>query len=81
MAAKRLLATFALAALLGSTGCRSWCERHYPCPAPMGAPTSCAPCAPPATCYSAPTPAWNAPAAVPVGVPVAGRPTCTCTCQ
>lgn len=81
MAAKRMLATFALAALLGSTGCRSWCERHYPCSAPVA--NGCAPCGPPATCYSAPQPAWNAPGpvAAPMAAPVMAPRTCTCTCQ
>ena len=63
MSAKRFLITFALAALLATTGCRTWCERHYPCPAPA---PCCVPCTPTAS-YSAPAAPppqnWTAPVA------------------
>ena len=67
MAAKRFLITFAVAALLASTGCRHWCERHYPCqPAPVyagaAAAPACVPCVPccPQTNYASPAaPAAN----------------------
>lgn len=78
MAAQRLLLSFALALLLGSTGCRSYCERHFPCQSPVspvGAP-GCVPCCPPATSYSG-APAWNAPAPV-VAAPAPRSFTCTC---
>jgi hypothetical protein len=77
MAARWILMVFALAALGSSTGCRTWCERNYPCP------PACTPC-----CYPAPT--AHAPPAIPAvpAAPVAnwGNPTgrplnCTCTCQ
>ena len=55
-----------------STGCRSYCERNYPCPQPYAA----APYCPPAPAYGA-VPA--APVAGAYGPGVA-RTGCTCTC-
>lgn len=40
MAAKRLLIVCVLAALSMLTGCRTWCDHHYPCQ------QSCQPCQP-----------------------------------
>ncbi len=68
MTAKRFWSMIALVALAASTGCRSWCEHHYPCPPP------CTPCCPPAA---------SAYPAVPAAPPPSnwGAPkTCTCTC-
>lgn len=67
MSAKPFLISLTLALVLLTTGCRSFCERHYPCPAPAPAPTTaCVPCVPcvPTASYSAPAPAatWNSPA-------------------
>jgi hypothetical protein len=80
MAAKRVLITVAFAVLAASVGCRSWCERHYPCPQPV----ACQPCVP-----CCPTPAGYTPAAAPAPVaswsnpaPLPARPmTCTCVPQ
>jgi hypothetical protein len=48
MAAKRLLIPCALMALSMITGCRTWCERHYPCQQPQPVLTQqCVPCCPP----------------------------------
>jgi hypothetical protein len=79
MTAKRLMIVMALAVLAASTGCRSWCEQHYPCQQPVyAAPqgSCCAPCAPGTSGYVPPAPAtpvsrqdWGAP-----------RTGCTCTC-
>jgi hypothetical protein len=80
MAAKRFLISFALAALLATTGCRTWCEHHYPCPGPAypAATTACVPCVPccPQTTYAPPPPVapsanWTQPAAPRYG-------TCVC---
>lgn len=74
MSAKRFLITFALAALLAATGCRTWCERHYPCPTPQ---TCCVPCAP-TSGYGPPPPpvqTWSQP------VSRGGPRNCTCTCD
>ena len=55
MTAKRILMACALAMIFGSTGCRSWCEYHHPCP--TAAPACAAPC------YQQPVsnapPTWN----------------------
>jgi hypothetical protein len=73
MAAKRFLISFALAALMVATGCRSWCERHY-CPQQPVAYQPCVPCCPPTQSYAPPAPVptanWSQPG---------GRP-CTCYC-
>jgi hypothetical protein len=80
MTAKRLLITAVLAILVGTTGCRSWCENHYPCQQGVAAappPGGCC-CCPPGTTALAPVAAvpppappppqnWGAPAAVPAG--------------
>jgi hypothetical protein len=68
MTGGRIVRLLALAALLALTGCRSWCERHYPEPNYAG---NCCqpqpqPCCAPATNYPlqpcAPAaPAWNTP--------------------
>jgi hypothetical protein len=69
MTGKRFLSVAALAALLsGGAGCRSWCERQYPCV------PACQPCAPAPVISSAPPPpppagSWTAPRSF------------TCTCQ
>ncbi|MFM7150570.1 MAG: hypothetical protein ACKO23_12065 [Gemmataceae bacterium] len=75
MSPRRWLFTLALAMLPALTGCRSWCERHYPCPTPMGYPAaapvaypaaaqSCVPCCPPTQSYAAPVAPsnWTSPA-------------------
>ncbi len=69
MAARKILIALAMVALSLSTGCRSYCERNYPCPAPAyGA-------------YPAPCPPPNY-GAVPAGVPAPRvMSNCTCTCQ
>jgi hypothetical protein len=54
MTGKRFSSAAVLVALLLSTGCRCWCEKHYPCPPaypppppPAGyAPQPCVPCVP-----------------------------------
>jgi hypothetical protein len=47
MTGKQFVIVSALLILLGSTGCRSWCEHRYgPCCAPAGT-TSAQPCCPP----------------------------------
>jgi hypothetical protein len=75
MSAKRFLITFALAALLAATGCRTWCERHYPCPTPVAAAPCCVPCAPTSGyAPAAPVQTWSSPA------PVAGR-RLNCVCE
>ncbi len=73
MPAKRFWAQVALMSVLAVTGCRSWCENHYPCPQPVSyaqpccnpcyqAPTCCTPapnpCAP-APAYAPPPPTWS----------------------
>jgi hypothetical protein len=71
MAARTLLMALAMAALTLSTGCRSYCERNYPCPAPVGYgayPAAGAPC---------PAPNYGAVPAAPAGRVING---CTCTC-
>lgn len=77
MSAKRIVVTLALAAFLTATGCRSWCERHYPCPtpvygAPAAAPQACVPCVPTAS-YAPPAPVqtWSNP----------GPKNCRCVCD
>jgi hypothetical protein len=70
MTGKRWVILAALAALLVSTGCRGWCEHHYPCPQqaayPATAPCCCVPCAPTTVSAApAPPPNWSAPAAGP----------------
>lgn len=72
MAATRFLISFTLAGLLAATGCHAWCDRHYPCQAPVyAAPTTacvpCVPCCPSGTSYAPPPPAppsanWTQPA-------------------
>jgi hypothetical protein len=80
MLAKRMWITIALALLGATTGCRSWCEHHYPCPQTCAAPCQCVPpCAPgtvaasPAVPVAAAAPAqdWSRP-----GTPV--NMNCTC---
>jgi hypothetical protein len=74
MTARRLLIAVSVAVLAVATGCRSWCERSYPCqtpvvaaPAPTTACVPCQPCCVPATAPAAvpavpaPPPTWNAP--------------------
>jgi hypothetical protein len=73
MADRRLLIAVLVAGLTVATGCRSWCERSYPCqtPAVAAAPTTacqpCQPCCAPGSATvavpvaPAPPPAWNAP--------------------
>lgn len=46
MVAKRLLILCALAAVGLATGCRTWCERHYPCQQPVNYQQPCVPCCP-----------------------------------
>jgi hypothetical protein len=78
MTAKRLMTLIALAILATGTGCRSWCEHHYPCAQPVCA-QPCAPCCPPGTAAGyAPTGT-----ATPVSNQTWGAPrgNCTCTCQ
>lgn len=76
MSAKRFLITFALAALLAATGCRTYCERHYPCPTPAPA-ACCVPC-PPTASYAPPAPVqtWSNPAPV-----AGGRRQLNCVCE
>lgn len=82
MAAKRFWIFCALAGLMAATGCRHWCERHYPCPAPgypaaaspAAACVPCVPCCPPGATSYAPPPAtanWSQPAGPRLG-------TCVC---
>jgi hypothetical protein len=69
MAARKVLIALAMVALSLSTGCRSYCERNYPCPSPVA--------------YGAPYPAACPPpnyGAVPVAPPRT-MTNCTCTCQ
>lgn len=59
MAAKRIVFLSILVALSALTGCRSYCERHYPCPPPpvaYGAPQCCVPCCPQGAGYGPPAP-------------------------
>jgi hypothetical protein len=75
MAAKRLLISFGLGALLATTGCQAWCARHYPCPTPVYANAApqyvpCVPCCPTNYGASAPVSTWNQP------IPRTG--TCVC---
>ncbi len=74
MTAKRLLIAVALAALAGSTGCRTWCEHHYPCQ------TACAPCCAPASSGYAPPPAPPIQAAAVSRGGWGETKQCTCTC-
>ncbi|MFO0880107.1 MAG: hypothetical protein U0840_22395 [Gemmataceae bacterium] len=77
MSAKQWIVSIGLAVVLAATGCRSWCERHYPCPTPVyapagPAPTACVPCAP--TAGYAPAPpvqTWSNP----------GPKNCRCVCD
>ena len=55
MAAKRVLFLSILAALRSLTGCRMFCDRHYPCQ-PQCAPTCCMPCCPQGAGYTPPPP-------------------------
>ncbi len=76
MSAKRFLLTFALAALLAATGCRTWCERHYPCPTPYPATAAapcCVPCTPTVGYSPAPVQSWTTPSV--------GPKNCRCTCD
>ena len=74
MARNWLVRAAAVAVLLASVGCRSWCDRHYGngcCYAPSASPQCCCPppqcCCPPTANYAPPPPAaapagtWNQP--------------------
>jgi hypothetical protein len=85
MTSKRVLIGVALAVLAASTGCRSFCDRNYPCQAPCASPVvaapppppaaACVPCCPPGTAAAYVPPAPAAPAAN-WGAPRGD--TCTC---
>jgi hypothetical protein len=68
MARNWLVRTAAVAVLLTSVGCRSWCERHYGtgcCVPTCAAPQCCCPppcCCPPTANYAPPPPPAPAPA-------------------
>ncbi|MBY0229416.1 MAG: hypothetical protein K2W96_09070 [Gemmataceae bacterium] len=72
MLARTLFIFLAFVALAANSGCRSWCERNYPCPQP-----GYAPYCPPAPGYAPVAPV--APVAPAAGFGPAPR-TCTCTC-
>ena len=71
MTGRRLGSAAVLLGLATLSGCASWCQRNYPCPAPGAcAPAACccpAPVAPAPVCqpagYAAPT--WQQPVANP----------------
>ena len=69
MAAKRILMVCALAMIFGSTGCRSWCEHHYPCASPQ---QPCQPCYQQPVSYGPPAAPWSG------GAP-GTQLNCTCT--
>lgn len=79
MAARKwILAFFAAAALSLGTGCRSWCERNYPCQQPCPpqyyngyAPQACPPVPPGAAYPGTPVPAG-------AYAPPSGQLRCTC---
>jgi hypothetical protein len=79
MTAKRLWMAAALAIVAATTGCRTWCEHHYPCPQPVCAAPN--PCCAPAAGY-APVPAAPPAAAVSQnwGAPRGNTMQCNCTC-
>ena len=68
MAAKRILMVCALAMIFGSTGCRGFCERNYPCASPQ---QPCQPCYP-QTSYAPSAAPWSG------GAP-GTQLNCTCT--